>query len=66
MVVRVRLNPDVLDEIERAYSWRAKAVEEALLPMSESGRESVRNFLRRLTEILRTDPADSGETPSGR
>ena len=65
-VVRVRLSPEVLDEVERAYGWRAKAVEEALLPMSESGRESVRDFLRRLTEILRVGPADSREAPGGR
>jgi len=52
-VVRVRLNPDALEHVERAYRWRGRAVEEALEPLSESEREAVRAFLRRLTGLLR-------------
>ena len=52
-IVRVRLNPQKLAEVERAYEWRGRAVEEALEPLTESEREAVRAFLRRLTELLR-------------
>jgi MarR family transcriptional regulator, organic hydroperoxide resistance regulator len=52
-IVRVRLNPEKLDEVERAYEWRGRAVEEALEPLSESEQEAVRVFLRRVTELLR-------------
>ena len=52
-IVRVRLNPQKLAEVERAYEWRGGAVEEALEPLTESEREAVRAFLRRLTELLR-------------
>jgi DNA-binding MarR family transcriptional regulator len=52
-IVRVRLNPDRLGEVERAYEWRGSAVEEALEPLSESEQEAVRTFLRRVTELLR-------------
>jgi len=65
-VVRVRLNPAVREEVERAYQWRSRAVEEALKPLSESGRDSVRSFLRLLTEILRAGAADNPEAPTSR
>ena len=52
-VVRVRLNPEKLGDVERAYQWHGRAVEEALAPLSESEREAVRVFLRRVTELLR-------------
>jgi DNA-binding MarR family transcriptional regulator len=65
-VVRVRLNPAVLEEVERAYHWRGRAVEEALEPLTETGRESVRIFLGRLTDILRAGVADNPEAPTGR
>jgi DNA-binding MarR family transcriptional regulator len=51
-VVRVRLNPDKVEEIERAYRWRGPEVEEALGPLSQPEREAVRLFLRRLTDRL--------------
>jgi len=35
-VVRVRLNPERLGDVERAYEWHGRAVEEALEPLSES------------------------------
>ncbi|MGA3030715.1 MAG: MarR family winged helix-turn-helix transcriptional regulator [Candidatus Limnocylindrales bacterium] len=57
-IVRVRLNPDVLEDVERAYHWRGRAVEEALDPLSESERGAVRLFLRRVTELLREGAAE--------
>ena len=52
-IVRVRLNPAKLDEVQRAYEWRGSAVQEALEPLSESEQGAVRLFLRRVTELLR-------------
>jgi DNA-binding MarR family transcriptional regulator len=52
-IVRVRLNPAKLGDVERAYEWRGRAVEEALEPLSESEQGAVRLFLRRVTELLR-------------
>jgi DNA-binding MarR family transcriptional regulator len=57
-VVRVRLNPEKLGDVERAYEWHGRAVEEALEPLSESEREAVRAFLRRVTELLRDGEAE--------
>jgi DNA-binding MarR family transcriptional regulator len=51
-IVRVRLNPEMRPEVERAYRWRGRVVEEALEPLGESEREAVRLFLRRVTELL--------------
>jgi DNA-binding MarR family transcriptional regulator len=51
-IVRVRLNPAMRAEVERAYRWRGRAVEEALEPLGETEREAVRLFLRRVTELL--------------
>jgi DNA-binding MarR family transcriptional regulator len=52
-VVRVRLNPAKLEEVERAYRWRGRAVGEALEPLSQPEREAVRLFLRRVTDRMR-------------
>ena len=65
-VVRVRLNPDALDEVERAYRWRGQAVQEALQPLSDAERESVRLFLRRVTERLRARIVDTPGAPTSR
>jgi DNA-binding MarR family transcriptional regulator len=65
-VVRVRLNPDARNEVERAYRWRAEAVQQALEPLSDSERESVRTFLRRVTELLRAGADHNTEAPIGR
>jgi DNA-binding MarR family transcriptional regulator len=51
-VVRVRLNPERLDEVERAYEWRGRAVQEALEPLTDAEGEAVRLFLRRVTELM--------------
>jgi len=61
-VVRVRLDPDALELVERAYRWRGHAVEDALEPLSESERDAIRVFLRRLTESLRES---APEQPGG-
>jgi DNA-binding MarR family transcriptional regulator len=52
-VVRVRLDDDALEQVERAYAWRGEAVERALEPLSEIEREAVRLFLRRVTDLMR-------------
>ncbi len=65
-VVRVRLNPDALDEVERAYRWRGQAVQEGLQPLSDAERESVRLFLRRVTERLRARIVDTPGAPTSR
>jgi MarR family transcriptional regulator, organic hydroperoxide resistance regulator len=56
-IVRVRLNPAMRTEVERAYRWRGHAVEQALQPLKESEREAVRTFLRRITEQLLANQA---------
>jgi DNA-binding MarR family transcriptional regulator len=57
-VVRVRLNPDKSEEVERAYQWRGPTVAAALEPLTAAEREAVRMFLRRLNSLLREeDPA---------
>jgi DNA-binding MarR family transcriptional regulator len=65
-VVRVRLNPAARAEVERAYRWRGEAVQEALEPLSDSERESVRVFLRRVTELLRAGTANTPGAPTTR
>jgi DNA-binding MarR family transcriptional regulator len=51
-VVRVRLNPDRREEVERASEWRGRAVQAALEPLTQSEGEAVRLFLRRVTELM--------------
>jgi DNA-binding MarR family transcriptional regulator len=57
-IVRVRLDPSALEEVERAYHWRGRAVEEALEPLSEDQRVAVRHFLRRVIDLLRDEQPD--------
>ncbi len=54
-VVRVRLNPDKSEEVERAYQWRGPTVAAALEPLTAAEREAVRTFLRRLNSLLREE-----------
>src|ERR1035437_2711445 len=56
-VVRVRLNPEKRAEVERAYRWKGRIVEQALEAVGEPEREAVRTFLRRVTELLLQDHA---------
>src|SRR5665811_74824 len=65
-VVRVRLNPDALDEVERAYRWRGQAVQEALGPLSDAEPEAVQLSLRRVTELLRAGTVDNPGAPTSR
>ena len=64
--MRVRLNPQALSEVERAYRWRGNEVQKALAPLSDAERESVRLFLRRVTELLRAGDIDNPEAPTSR
>ena len=57
-VVRVRLNPARVGEVERAYHWRGESVGAALEPLADSERAAVRVFLRRLTHLLREDEVE--------
>ena len=57
-VVRVRLNPAKVGEVERAYHWRGESVGAALEPLADSERAAVRAFLRRLTHLLREDEVE--------
>lgn len=57
-VVRVRLNPAKVGEVERAYHWRGESVGAALEPLTDTERATVRLFLRRLTNLLREDEVE--------
>jgi DNA-binding MarR family transcriptional regulator len=58
-IVRVRLNEDALEEVERAYAWRGEAVARALEPLTPGERTAVRLFLRRVIDLLREEDPDS-------
>jgi len=51
-VVRVRLNPEREEEVERATQWRGQEVQAALEPLTEAEAEAVRLFLCRVTELI--------------
>jgi DNA-binding MarR family transcriptional regulator len=51
-VVRVTLTPEAIDVVERAYRWRADAIDRALAPLDDDGREAVRTFLRATVDEL--------------
>lgn len=51
-VVRVRLRPTAIGEVERAYSGRAAAVDAALEPFDDAERGVVEEFLRRVVHEL--------------
>ena len=51
-IVRVSLSPKATDIVERAYLWRAEAIERALAPLDPPGRAAVRTFLRHAVEEL--------------
>ena len=52
-IVRVRLDDAALEQVEREYAWHGEAVRQALEPLSQSEREAVRLFLRRVSDLLR-------------
>ncbi len=51
-VVRVSLTPEAIDVVDRAYRWRADAIDRALAPLDDDGREAVRTFLRSTVDEL--------------
>lgn len=51
-IVRVSLSPKATDVVERAYLWRAEAIDRALAPLDPAGRAAVRTFLRHAVEEL--------------
>lgn len=59
-VVKIRLRPESIAEVERAYRWRGEAVDAALAPFDAAEQAVIRQFLRRVVDELRA------AAPSGR
>lgn len=53
-VVKIRLRPESIAEVERAYRWRGDAVEAALAPFDDAERAVIQQFLRRVVDELRS------------
>jgi DNA-binding MarR family transcriptional regulator len=53
-IVWVRLSPDAVGSVERAFHWRDDAVSLALAGMASEERAAVRAFLRRLVDELQS------------
>jgi DNA-binding MarR family transcriptional regulator len=51
-VFRISLSEEATDVVERAYLWRAEAIDRALAPLDAAGRAAVRTFLRHAVEEL--------------
>ena len=51
-IVHVRLAPEAVGSVEKAYSWRGDAVERALSGLDPAGRQAVHDFLTRLIAEL--------------
>ncbi len=51
-IVHVSLTPEASAIVDRAYLWRAEAIERALAPLDPVGRAAVRTFLRRAVDEL--------------
>lgn len=51
-IVHVSLTPKAGAIVERAYLWRAEAIERALAPLDPAGRAAVRLFLRHAVDEL--------------
>jgi DNA-binding MarR family transcriptional regulator len=51
-IVHVALTPEASAIVERAYRWRAEAIERALASLDPAGRAAVRTFLRRAVDEL--------------
>jgi DNA-binding MarR family transcriptional regulator len=56
-VVKIRLRPESITEVERAYRWRGDAVEAALAPFDDAERAVIQHFLRRVVDELRAAAA---------
>jgi DNA-binding MarR family transcriptional regulator len=59
-VVWVRLSPDAIEDVERAFRWRDDAVSKALDGLDSDERVAVRTFLRRLVDGLHASAGDGG------
>jgi DNA-binding MarR family transcriptional regulator len=51
-IVHVSLTPEASAVVERAYLWRAEAIERALASLDPAGRAAVRTFLRHAVDEL--------------
>ena len=51
-IVHVALTPEASAIVERAYRWRAEAIERALASLDPAGRAAVRTFLRHAVDEL--------------
>ena len=60
-VVKIRLRPSSIADVERAYRWQGEAVDAALAPFDDAERAVIRRFLRRVVDELRT----AGATGAG-
>jgi DNA-binding MarR family transcriptional regulator len=56
-VVKIRLRPASIEEVERAYRWRGDAVEAALAPFDDAERAVIQLFLRRVVDEMRVAAA---------
>ena len=61
-VVKIRLRPASLGEVERAYRGQAEAVNVALAPFDDAERTVIQDFLRRVVIELRSAAVAAGET----
>jgi DNA-binding MarR family transcriptional regulator len=60
-IVRVSLSAKATAIVERAYLWRAEAIDRALAPLDPAGRAAVRTFLRQaVDELPRARPGRPG------
>ncbi len=60
-VVKVRLRPASLGEVERAYRGQAEAVDAALAPFDDAERAVIQEFLQRVVAELRAAAVAAGE-----
>jgi DNA-binding MarR family transcriptional regulator len=64
-VVWVRLSPDAIEDVERAFRWRDDAVSRALEGLAAGERVAVRSFLRRLVDGLHAGAGAEGAGAEG-
>ena len=65
-VVRLRMPPAALEEIERAYRWRGDVVGRVLVEHTPAERAAIRRFLRRVTDEMTNEAARrAGGAPTG-
>ena len=66
-IVHVALTASATEIVERAYLWRAEAIDRALAPLDAAGRVAVRSFLMQAIDELprasRPRPGSAAERP---